>query len=199
MAVASVSDAAWKRWLGGASPWKGPLLAMLLEGPGHAYELRRQLIKRLRLDLHGRIPDAYRLLEQAEMLGLARSVAEASQVKRKTDVCVYEATELTADAYVYWMDSPLAPEFFLPGLLTRLVFARERDLPTLLRACDEYERSRFEIATAYQREFPTDTWEGLLLELGRLAVLMPVQAELSWLEHTRKRLRDFGEARRATA
>jgi hypothetical protein len=194
MAVATASDATWKNWVRSASPWKGPLLALLLESPGHAYELRSRLIKRLRLDFDGRFPDAYRLLEQAQALGLARSVEEASQLKRKTEVCVYEATELTADAHAYWMDSPLTPEFFRSGLLMRLLFAREQDLPALLRACDEYERSRFEIAVAFEREFSTNTWDGLLLELARLAVLLPVQAELSWLEHTRKRLRDFMEA-----
>ncbi|MGN6373109.1 MAG: hypothetical protein ACTHM1_08970 [Solirubrobacteraceae bacterium] len=149
--------------------------------------------------MDGKTPDAYRLLEQAEMLGLARSVSDASPTKRKTDVCVFEATDLTADAYAYWMDSPIAPELFRSGLLTRLLFAREEDLPALLRACDDYERSRFQIAAAHEREFSTDTWDGLLLELARLAILLPVQAELSWLERTRKLLRGFQEARSGAA
>lgn len=37
----------WVEWLRGGSPWKGPLLALLLEQPGHSYDLASRLTNRV--------------------------------------------------------------------------------------------------------------------------------------------------------
>lgn len=180
----------WVGWLKGGSPWKGPLLALLLERPGHPYDFANRLIHRVgpawRLDSN----DAGRVLRRAEELGLASS----SMVESKRShhrVRMYEPTELTAKAVDYWMSSSVPEEPVRAELWTRMVVSSPEHAPALLQALDLYERQLFELVKEHGSSFPIETWKGLELELARRGVVMRVEADLSWIELARGHILEF--------
>ncbi len=180
----------WATWLKGGSPWKGPLLALLLERPGHTNDLATRLIHRAgpawRLDPN----DASRVLQRAEELGLATSTYVQSK-RTHRPVCRYEPTDLTAMAVDVWMNSPIPDEPFRPELWRRMVVARPEDVPALLDGLDHYERQLFELQQKQSTPFSVDTWVGLEKELNRTGVVMRVEAELTWIEHARALILQF--------
>lgn len=184
----------WATWLKGGSPWKGPLLALLLERPGHPYDLATRLIHRAgpawRLDPD----DAGRVLRRAEQLGLVTST-EVKSSRSDRHVYRYEPTELTAVAVDFWMNSPIPDEPFRAELWTRMVVARPEHAPALLLGLDHYERQLFELLKAHSSPFMVETWTGLELELNRKGVVKRIEAELSWVEDARALIREFTGSR----
>jgi DNA-binding PadR family transcriptional regulator len=183
-------DQSWVGWLTGGSPWKGPLLALLLESPGHPYDLANRLIQRAgpawRLDPN----DAGRVLLRAEELGLvSSSMAESKRSHHR--IRLYEPTELTATAVEHWMSSVVPEESFRAELWARMVVSGPEHTPALLRAFDHYERQLFELLKEHSDPFPTVTWTGLQLELARKGVVIRVEGDLSWIELARCIIREF--------
>jgi DNA-binding PadR family transcriptional regulator len=184
----------WASWLKGGSPWKGPLLALLLERPGHPYDFANRLIQRAgpawRLDPN----DAGRVLQRAEQLGLASS-SMADSKRSHHRVRMYEPTELTATAVEHWISSPVPEEPFRAELWTRMVVSTPEQAPALLRALDHYERQLFELLKEHGTPFPTRTWKGLELELARQGVVIRVEGDLSWIELARSLIAEFTGSR----
>jgi DNA-binding PadR family transcriptional regulator len=180
----------WVEWLRGGSPWKGPLLTLLLEQPGHSYELAGRLIRRLgpafKLDHN----DADRVLKRAEELGLVSSKwADSKQSRRQ--VLVYEPTSLTLTVVEHWMGSPVAEEAYRSELWTRMVVSSPEHADALMQALDICERRVFGLLKAHGEPFPTETWTGLELELARLGVTMRLEADLQWIELARGHIIEF--------
>jgi len=188
----------WVEWLKGGSPWKGPLLALLLERPGHPYDLANRLIHRVgpawRLDQN----DAGRVLQRAEELGLAESRWADSKRSRR-QVLLYEPTELTGMAVEHWMSSPAPEEAVRAELWTRMVVSTPEQAPALLRALDLNERRLFNLLKEHSTPFLTETWKGLELELARRGVVMRVQADLAWIELARGHILEFTGGHRGAA
>jgi DNA-binding PadR family transcriptional regulator len=188
----------WVSWLKGGSPWKGPLLALLLERPGHPYDFANRLVHRVgpawRLDTN----DAGRVLRRAEELGLASSdVVESKRSHHR--VRMYQPTELTSKAVEYWMSSPVPAEPVRAELWTRMVVSAPEHAPALLEALDHFERQLFELLKEHSMPFPTKTWKGLELELARRGVVMRVEGDLAWIELARGHILEFTGALRAPA
>jgi DNA-binding PadR family transcriptional regulator len=180
----------------GSSVWKGPLLAMLLDRPGHVYGLSSRLWRRLGPAWRTNPKDLYRLLEEAEELGLASSTEQESAVKGGAkDMRVYAPTAKTAAALDCWMERPLPKESFRSALTARMVLSREEHVPLLLHALSEYEEFLFDQSRKYDTPFPTDTYTGLERELARKAVVKRVEASLEWVEDARGMLNDFVASR----
>lgn len=180
----------WVDWLKGGSPWKGPLLTLLLERPGHSYDLAHRVIRRVGpawgLDQN----DAIRVLARAEELGLVASRwGDSAHSRRK--VRLYEPTELTARAVEHWMTSPLAEEPVRAELWTRMVVSGPQHAPALLAALDQYERRLFELLREHSKAFPTETWRGVELELARQGVVMRVEADLRWIDQARGHILEY--------
>jgi DNA-binding PadR family transcriptional regulator len=180
----------WAEWLRGGSPWKGPLLALLLDQPGHSYELASRLTRRVgsawKLDDN----DASRVLKRAEELGLATSKWADSKYSRRP-VQVFEPTSLTGPAVEYWMSSPVVDDPYRFEMWTRMVVSGPEHADALLAALGVCERRVFGLLREYGKPFPTETWAGLELELAREGVTMRLQADLQWIERARKKILEF--------
>lgn len=182
----------WAEWLRGGSPWKGPLLVLLLDQPGHSYELASRLTRRVgsawKLDAN----DATRVLQRAEELGLATSKWANSRHSRRP-VQVYEPTPLTGPAVEHWMRSPLVEDPYRFEMWTRIVVSGPEHADALLAALSVCERRVFGLLREYSKPYPTKTWAGLELEVARNGVTMRLQADLQWIEKTRKQIREFAQ------
>lgn len=180
----------WADWLRGGSPWKGPLLVLLREQPGHSYQLAARLTQRVgsawKLDHN----DAARVLQRAEELGLAASKWAGSKHSRRP-VLVYEPTPLTAPAIEQWMSSPLTGDPYRFEMWTRMVVSGPEHADSLLAALDVCEQRVFELLREYGTSLPTETWADLELEVARSGVTMRLQADLQWIEQTRKQIVEF--------
>lgn len=181
----------------GSSTWKGPVLALLLDGPAHSYELSRRLWMRLGPAWLRPSKDIYRLLKEAEGLGLAASTMQASSIRDGTDVRVYEATEQTPAAVEFWMEQPLPKEPLRSVLTARMMLSRKEHIPLVLRALDEYEEFLIETSRDYKTPHRMNTYAGLEKELARKSVVAHVKAALDWVEDSRATLKDFQARRRA--
>ncbi len=180
----------WAEWLRGGSPWKGPLLVLLLEQPGHSYDLATRLTRRVgsawKLDAN----DASRVLERAQELGLATSDWAPSKRSRRM-VQVFEPTPLTARAVEEWLRSPLADDPYRFNMWTRIVVSGPEHAEDLLAGLDVCERRVFELLRDYAAPYPTETWAGLELEIARDGVESRLQADLQWIERARRRIKEF--------
>jgi DNA-binding PadR family transcriptional regulator len=180
----------WVEWLRGGSPWKGPLLVLLLEQPGHSYDLASRLTRRVgsawKLDPN----DASRVLKRAEELGLATAKWATSKHSRRP-VEVFERTSLTAPAVEHWLKSPLVDDPYRFDLWTRIVVSGLEHADALLAALDVCERRVFSLLREYSKPFPTETWAGLELEVARDGVEGRLQADLQWIERTRRQIKEF--------
>lgn len=182
----------WIEWLRGGSPWKGPLLALLLEQPGHSYELASRLTRRVgpawKLDHN----DAGRVLQRAEVLGLATSKWGDSKRSRRS-VEVYEPTPLTGRAVEYWIGSPLVGDPYRFEMWTRIVVSGPEHADALLAALGVCERRVFGLLREYSKPFPTETWAALEMEVVRKGVTMRLQADAQWIAQTRKLIVEWRE------
>src|ERR1700729_1882042 len=85
-------------WMRGSSTsLRGGLLALVLERPGHGYELANRLAERLGENWQIVLKDISRLLEGLEEDGLL-SLSEEREPGRKRARSVYYPTDLTAQA-----------------------------------------------------------------------------------------------------
>jgi DNA-binding PadR family transcriptional regulator len=182
---------------GGSTPLRGALLGLLLERPGHGGELANRLVVRLgetwRIDAN----DVYRLLEQLERDGLARSREEPRRGNQRRTRLVYYPTEDTPEALTVWMETLLPREPVRLGLQAKLAVAREQDLPRVLLALHEHERECLVLA---QLVCPTESdpssWAALCMDCTRDSVFGMLQSEIDWVARTRVRLEEYA-ARRA--
>lgn len=195
--MAAANREPWIDWMRGSSVWKGPVLALLLDSPGYPYEISTRLWQRLGPAWRRRPKDnVYKLLEEAESLGLAYSTMRASSVRGPQRV--YEATDKTSEAVDFWMEQPLPAEPSVRSVLTtRMMLSHERHIPLVHRALDEYESLLVDWSREYDTPYPTDSYVGLERELARKAVVAQVTAWLDWVEYARATLRDFAARRRA--
>src|SRR5580692_7882306 len=128
-------------WMRGTSAsLRGALLGLLLERPGHSYELANRLLTRLGETWRINPNDVYRLLKQLEDGGLASANEEPKRGNQRGTHSVYYPTELTAEALTRWMETLLPRGPVRVGLQAKLAVAREEDAPRLLGALRQYER-----------------------------------------------------------
>lgn len=195
--VTATNQESWVEWMKGSSIWKGPVLALLLDGPAHSYELSRRLWVRLGPEWHRPSKDIYRLLNEAEGLGLAVSTRQASSARARTDIRVYEATEETPAAVDFWMEQPLPREPLRSVLTARMMLSRKEHIPLVLRALDEYEEFLLKASRAHSTPYPKTSYVNLEKEAARKAVVKQVKAGLDWVEETRADIKDFQAKHRA--
>jgi DNA-binding PadR family transcriptional regulator len=183
------------RWMRGAStPLRGALLGLLLERPGHGGDLANRLAARLGETWRVDTNDVYRLLEQLERTGLARSRDEPKRGNERRTHLVYHPTDETAEALTVWMETLLPREPVRLGLQAKLSVARHEDAPRLLMALRAYEHECLMLA---QTVGTTDTqalsWAALCMHCTRDAVYAQLQTEVTWAARTRQRINEFLE------
>jgi DNA-binding PadR family transcriptional regulator len=184
------------KWMRGSSASiRGALLGLVLERPGHSYELGNRLVARLGETWRISQSDVYRLLKQLEDGGFVRS----SEVPRRGELRgthpVYFPTDLSEDALARWMETlmPMAP--VRVGLQAKLAVARKEDASRLLVALKQYERECLDLL----RSTPATSggppsWKALFMDCTREAVDGQLKQEIAWAQHTRKRIREYAAA-----
>lgn len=180
-------------WLTGSSALKGPLLMLVLEQPGHGYDVAMRLARR--------VPawavepkDIYPILKRLMKYGLLTGRHELPKTRDPSEpareVLVYYPNDRTALAVLEWMASPLEREPDRSPLLALLAVAREEDAPDVLRRVEEFESDCYAKAREVEQEIPVATWVGGLLELGRKTVLGRLEADINSAETAREWIKE---------
>jgi DNA-binding PadR family transcriptional regulator len=191
----AVGDASWMR---GSSPLKGALLGLILQQPGHGYDLANRLNRRLGPAWQIEAKGLYPMLQQLERAGLVLSEAISCNGPTGRRV-VYYPTERAQGALTEWMAASAATEPVRVELQAKLAVARSEDAPRLLAALDYHERECLALLSASSEEFPrARSWAALAMGLTRAAALIRLQAELDWVVLARQAIAEFAAARTAS-
>lgn len=178
-----------KRWMRGSSTsLRGALLALMLERPGHGYDLANRLRERLGDSWSINRTYIYSLLDELEAEGLIVGRAEPARQGGRVLV-TFHPTELTPLALSQWMQTLTPREPVRIGLQAKIAVAREEDAPCLLEALREYERECLQLlqgtASAHTKR---RHWRMLVLDCARDAVDGQLRAEIEWARRTRQRI-----------
>lgn len=191
MGRASASTAKWME--GSATSLRGALLGLLIERPGHRYELANRLIARLGPTWRINQSDVYRLLQQLEREDLAHSREEPKRGQAIGTRTVYHPTAATSVALAQWMDSTLPMAPVRTSLQAMIAVAREQDAPRLIEALRRYERDclhMLQLAPAPPRH--TRSWKALYMDCARAGVEGQLRQEIAWAQQTRQRIAEYG-------
>ncbi len=184
-------------WMRGSSPLKGALLGLLLQSPGHGYDLANRLNRRLGPAWQIEAKGLYPMLQQLERAGLVSPQAVACKGPTGRRV-VYHPTIRAQGALSEWMAAGAAAEPLRVELQAKLAVARSEDLPQLLIALDCYEQERLTLLSASAEEFPGPrTLTALAMTLTRAAALTRLQGELDWAVLARRAIAEFAAAAKA--
>ncbi len=185
-----VADGVWMR--GSAAPLKGALLGLVLERPGHGYDLANRLNMRLGPAWRLEANRVYRLLDDLERSGLVRYEVQPSRHGPRQLRAVYHPTESARQALTRWIETAVPREAARSVLQAKIAVAREDDAPLLLEALKRYERDCLELSqslsppTALSR-----SWRGLVIDCARDAVEAQLKAEVDWARRTRQRIGEY--------
>jgi len=119
---------------GPVAPFRGVLLGLLLERPGHGYDLANRLVARLGETWRFEPKHVYRLLDRLEEEGLVSSVQEPRRGNERRTLLVYHPTEETSPALRCWMQTLTPREPVRLGMHAKLAVAGPEDVPSLLGA-----------------------------------------------------------------
>jgi DNA-binding PadR family transcriptional regulator len=167
---------------GEQSPLRGGLLALLVQGPSYGYELANRLERQLGPDWGIVRSSLYRTLKAMCAEGLlSAEKSEAGEAR-----IVYSATGRADGAVQSWMESPLSLEDGQLQLQVRMIVARLEDLPRLVVAVNNHERSLFVAHVALKDGIVNaGSLRGAMMRLVREASRHRIEAELSWLVEAR--------------
>lgn len=178
-------------WMRGSSTsLRGGLLALVLEHPGHGYELANRLADRLGESWQIVLKDIYRLLEGLEEDGLLLPKDEREPGRRRARV-VYYPTDLTAQAVSEWMETLIPREPMRVGIRAKVAVAREQDARSLLLALRAYEQECLGLLKLAPAVASVPSWKGLLVDCTRDAVDAQLRFEVEWARRTRRRVEEY--------
>jgi len=183
-------------WMRGSSTsLRGGLLALVLEHPGHGYELANRLADRLGESWLIVRKDIYRLLEGLEEDGLL-TLREEREEGRRQPRLVYYPTDLTTDAVSEWMETLTPKEPMRVGIRAKVAVAREQDARPLLLALRSYEQDCLKLLRLAPLVSSVPSWKGILLDCTRDAVDTQLRGEVEWARRTRLRVEEYLARRR---
>jgi DNA-binding PadR family transcriptional regulator len=189
--MAGSNGAAAKGWMRGPlDSLRGTLLGLVLERPGHVYDLANRLENRLGDTWQINRKDIYRLLAELAEDGLLvlREEREGRSLKMRL---VYHPTEVTAPAVTEWIEAFTPKEAMREGIRAKVAVARERDAPALLRALRAYERECLDLSKRVPAATEVPAWGGLVIDCTRDAVDAQLRCELEWVRRTRRRIDEY--------
>lgn len=170
-------------------------LALIVERPGHGYELANRLNRRLGPTWQIEPKLIYSILDDFARSHLVTAVDEASPDRPRQTRTVYHATENAPDTLRRWMRSELEVSPVRPDVIARIAAASPGDAEELLRVLDEYEGELLRLLEAIEvADPPIRSWRGLLMAIARSHTDSYLQAEFQWVVVARRRIRDFVSA-----
>jgi DNA-binding PadR family transcriptional regulator len=178
-----------------AEPARYALLGLLLEGPGHGYDLARHFAPGSALGAVLRLGSShlYALLGRLEKDGLI--VGERLDAGAHPPRRVYHVTEAGRAAVLRWIDKPVErPREMLLDFPLKFYIARRQDPTRAARLVVRQRRLLVGFLEQMEREkgAPTERTEGAedefiaLMRDGRIA---RTRASLDWLDHCAAALR----------
>ncbi len=171
---------------------RGALLGVLLERPGHGYDLANRLITRLGATWQIDKVTIYRQLETLAEQGLAYAVEGTRSDEDGRPLITYHPTEETAGAFTAWMDQLLPRKPVRLDLQAKLAVARAEDVPRLLAAVSGHERECLQLAALVAPSAGAPTClAGVFLECTRDSVHGMLEAEIAWAKRTRRRINEY--------
>jgi DNA-binding PadR family transcriptional regulator len=180
-----------RTWMRGSSPLKGAILGLVLERPGHGYDLGGRLGARLGPTWGIDPKRLYRMIDQLERAGLIAGAVERDPDNPRQHRTVYHATELAPKALALWLETLAPREPTRVEIQAKVAAAREEDAPRLLLALRQYERECLELLRDNAADqVPVRSWLGLVMDIVRDASDAQLQAEIEWARRTRKRIEE---------
>jgi DNA-binding PadR family transcriptional regulator len=181
---------------------KHAVLGLLIERPGHGYDVARRL--RARLGSSGFAPTGvYSALDQLSGEDLIRATGPLGHGgERSAPRTIYEATESGRRQFDRWMLSGSSIANIRDELNMKLALSRPRDLPTLVELVHAQEQQcltrlselRSSEASAHGRPV---SWSQVADLLVRDAEARQLQARIEWLQRAAaimdKLLAQYGE------
>jgi DNA-binding PadR family transcriptional regulator len=189
--AASASAVGDRTWMRGSSPLKGAILGLVLERPGHGYDLGARLGARLGPSWAIDPKRLYRMLDQLERAGLILGVVESDPDNPRQQRTVYSATELAPGALRMWLETLAPREPTRVEIQAKVAAAREQDVPQLAQALRQYERECLELLRqSAGPPLPVRSWMGLVMDIVRDASDAQLRTEVEWAKRTRRRIEE---------
>jgi len=179
-------------WMRG-SPYRGALLALVVEQPAHGYLLAIRLGHRLG-PAYAMEPNAvYQLLDSLELRGLI-SRCPASDRRGGLSRYVFSPTPAGERAVDEWMAAPIPRRAAQEELVMRVTFSRPRHVPDLEAALKAFEQRCVDLLRETEASIATPTdWHRKAMGVARLAVREDLEAKLRWIAATRAALQEAGK------
>jgi DNA-binding PadR family transcriptional regulator len=175
----------------GSSPLKGAILGLVLERPGHGYDLGARLRARLGPSWAIDPKRLYRMLDQLERASLISGAVETDPDNPRLQRTVYSATELAPDALRMWLETLAPREPTRVEIQAKVAAAREQDVPQLRQALLQYERECLELLRQSSGPpLPVRSWMGLVMDIVRDASDSQLRTEVEWAKRTRRRIEE---------
>jgi len=171
---------------------RGATLALVVERPGHGYELASRLNHRLGPTWKVEPRQVYAILNGLAKDGLVTRRWEPNRNRERQPRAVYYSTKDAPEALRRWMGSELETVPLRPGVIARLTAGAPGDAEKLLSVLDDYEGQLLRLLEANDdADPPVRTWRGLLLAITRNHTDSYLQGEFQWIATTRRRIREF--------
>jgi DNA-binding PadR family transcriptional regulator len=178
-----------KARLDGRSPLRTAALAVLLEKPGHGYDVAHRINMRMGASWCLEAKHIYPVLEALEKAGLLRSEKDPSDRRRRR---IFYPTELAEQARREWLTTPTRVTIVREDIQARLAFSSEEEVPDLLRALEAY---RADLLVAIEEnavaDVPTRSWLSRVMSFTRSGVDRRLMAELEWVGEVERELEEF--------
>lgn len=178
------------RRLDGKAPIKAAALAVLLESPGHGYDVATRINRRM----------GTWAIDPKHIYGPLGQLEDAGFVwSRKEDIPeppgyrrVFYPTDAAQEARQQWFGSRPALSVMRVDIHARIVFSTEDDAPELLRALDEYREDLLQAIEENKQTWaaPRGSWEAFALDRRRAEVDKQCRAEIEWINETSAALRE---------
>jgi DNA-binding PadR family transcriptional regulator len=185
----------------GRSPLRAVVLAVVLERPGHGYQIAAYLRWRLGPSWRIYAKHLYPVLEALEESGLVWSEdvpakARNGGIQSDKDRKMYYPTPAAEPARADWIRAPISLGLMRPDIHARLIFSRPDEAPLLLEVLDEYEREVIEAVEANARaEGAPVSWQGRMMNHTRAALGRQFDAEKESISEIRADIEKFLESR----
>jgi DNA-binding PadR family transcriptional regulator len=174
--------------LDGKSPVRAAVLAVLIEQPGHGWDVARRASRRMGSSWRVDPKHVYPYLERLMREGLVRVEKERSE--RPPYVRdVYHPTVEGEEARREWLAAPLAIGVTRTDLEVRLLFSTGEDVPDVLRALAERREHILEEIeeNAASHTVPV-SYLATIINLQRSSVDKRLKAEREWIEEATREL-----------